>query len=83
MRLLKRFAISIRWRSYRWQLTGLARSSADLVAGLVEHLPFGASVTVKREDSDADEARAARDREEYARDMEPYTRAHRDGDVTP
>lgn len=80
---MRRFAISIRWRAYRWQLTGLARSSAALLAGLVEHLPFGAGVTIKREPDEHDEARAARDREDYARDMEPYTRPHRDGDVTP
>jgi len=44
---MKRFTIAIRWRGYRWALTGLARSSADLLAGLVEHLPFGCSVCVK------------------------------------
>ena len=80
---MRRFTISIRWRGYRWQLTGLARSSAALLAGLLEHLPFGCSVCVRREEADLDRARGERDREEYARDMEPYTRIHRDGDVTP
>lgn len=30
-----------------------------------------------------DAAERAQYREEYARDMEPYTRPHRDGDVAP
>lgn len=44
---MKKFQIIIRWRTYRWTLNGLARSSADLLCGMVEYLPFGALVVVK------------------------------------
>lgn len=78
---MRRFAILIRWRAFRWSLSGIARNSCDLLAGMLEHCPPGARLTVRPDELDHE--RRARDREEYARDMEPYTRPHRDGDVTP
>ena len=82
---MKRFAITILWRSFAWHLQGVARSGCDLIEGLAEDFPPNALVMVRCTDqpNEHDEARGARDREDYARDMEPYTRQHRDGDVTP
>ena len=43
-----RFRITIRWRAYRWSLQGIARSSVDLLVGLLDHVPEGALVSVRR-----------------------------------
>ena len=45
---MKRFIIVIRWRSYRWTLSGAARNSCDLLAGLLAYVPEGARVMVRR-----------------------------------
>lgn len=42
------FRVTIYWRSYRWRLNGIAKSSADLLCGLLEHVPAGATVSVVR-----------------------------------
>jgi hypothetical protein len=44
---LKRYAITLRWRGYRWQLEGVARHSADLVIGLTQYFGPGLMITVK------------------------------------
>ena len=44
---MKRFAITIRWRGYRWNLTGLARCSADLIPGIAADFGEGASIVVR------------------------------------
>ena len=80
---MKNFSILIRWRSYLWKLRGIARSGVDLITGMAEHFPPDARVTVRCERDDAEESRRAQWREDYARDMEPYTRPSREGDVTP
>lgn len=44
---MKRFTISIRWRSYRWNLNAIARSSVELVCSMIDHFPPGALITVR------------------------------------
>ena len=44
---VRRYVIMIRWRGYRWTLRGIARHSADLLAGILDHIPAGARVVVR------------------------------------
>lgn len=45
---MKRYAISIRWRGYRWRLQGVARDSASIVSGLLDYFGSGAYICVRR-----------------------------------
>lgn len=49
---MKRFSVVIRWRSqtmgvFSWRLDALAKNSAALVHGLLEHFGPRASISVK------------------------------------
>ena len=44
---MKRYEITIRWRLYRWHLKGVARSSTDLVAGLIGYFGPDTYISVR------------------------------------
>ena len=46
---MKPYAVTIRWRGYKWSLKAAAVSSIALMAGMLNHVPADAVVTVKRE----------------------------------
>ena len=48
MAQMNRFTITVRWRSYRWTLSAIARSSVDLVLAMIDEFPVGSAVTVRR-----------------------------------